>query len=386
MLRNTIRQQGWPLIIGLYCFEGAARGLLLAIVPLRLLAQFGTLHNVTFFYVGSAVFALANSILVPWLIERFGVRRVLILSGGLIVVTAILIASDTLLGVGIGLVGRTLALACMDIPLLAVIMSRIPRQSLGTFEPVRVFAQGLFITVAPWAGFKMYEHFVWLPFAASLFCGLLFMLASGAVPASVTVKRPMRVRKLASAARFFRQRRLVAAWVLAVIRSSFWQAFFIYASIFAVSCGWSTSASAAVVSFGLATLVFVPMWGKMGRTFGARPVLLIAYAMGGLCLVGTAISGLKAPFVAPLFLLAATFFASMIDGIGNVLFLRAVRTFERPAMAGVYMTYRDIAQFLTIALFALILTFVSFPIALLTIAAAFFAASYLSSLVHPRIR
>jgi uncharacterized membrane protein YdjX (TVP38/TMEM64 family) len=55
-------------------------------------------------------------------------------------------------------------------------------------------------------------------------------------------------------------------------------------------------------------------------------------------------------------------------------------------MAGVYSTYRDVAQFLTVVLFALILWFVALPVALLTIAAAFLFASWLASLVHPRIR
>jgi hypothetical protein len=386
MPSDTKWQQSWLLVIGLYCLEGSTRGLLMAIVPLSLLAQFGTVQHVTYFYIGSAIVGLGNSVLVPWLTGKIGSKGVLALSGSLTAVTAAMIASDTVLGVGIGLIGRPLALACMDIPLLAVIMTVVPRRSLGSFEPYRIFAQGACITIAPWIGYRLFELAAWLPFAASFAGGVLFVLVSRYVPAPVGGERPPSIRGAASLARFFEQKRLVAAWLLAVIRSSFWQALFIYASIFAVSCGWSSSAAATLLSFAMATLVFVPLWGRLGRAFGARPVLVIAYGFGAIFLVAASVTGLTAPFIAPLFLLAAAFFASVIDGVGNVLFLRASRSFERAAMAGVYSTYRDVAQFLTVVLFALILWFVALPVALLTIAAAFLFASWLASLVHPRIR
>ncbi|MGE0750545.1 MAG: MFS transporter [Variibacter sp.] len=377
----------WLVIIGLSCLEASSRGLLLAIVPIQLLAQFGTLQGVTYFYAAVAIFALGNSILVPGIIERYGIRNVVTLSGIFTATSAVLIAFGTLAGVSAGLIVRAVALACLDIPLLALIMATVPRNTLGTFEPVRVFFQGICLAAAPWIGFQLYERVAgWLPFALAVVGGLLFIAISRKLP-QLKVE-PGRTRGQGGRAfkRFFQQPRLVSAWLLAIIRSSFWQVYYIYSAIFAVSRGWGAPAAAALLSLGLGTLLFVPIWGRMGRSLGARSVLVTAYLCGGLSLICAAASAMWAPYTGPFFLLGAAFFASMVDGVGNVLFLRATRPLERPRMAGIYMTYRDIAQFAPIVIFALVLSLFQFSTALLVLAAAFITAAWLSLLIHPRIR
>jgi ACDE family multidrug resistance protein len=375
-------------IIALFCLESVSRGLLLAIVPLRLLSQFGTIERVTYFYAFVAIFALGNSILVPWIINKVGIRAVVVAAGCFISLSAALLATDTFFGVTIGLICRILELACMEIPLFALLMARISRHSLGTFEPIRVFFQGVCISAFPWIGFKLYDQFSpFLPFAISTIGGIIFvilaltMLPQGRSDAPL---RPLQPRN--TIARFFQQPRLLSAWLLAVIRSSFWSVYFIYAPIFAVSCGWSTSAGAAILSLGLVTLLFVPIWGRLGRKFGVRPVLFIGYAMGGFFLIFAALAWILMPFAAPVFLFGAAFCGSVIDGVGNVPFMRATRPHERTSMTGIYMTYRDLAQFAPIALFTLILSFSQFSSALIAIAVVFFFGAYLALLIHPRIR
>ena len=108
--------------------------------------------------------------------------------------------------------------------------------------------------------------------------------------------------------------------------------------------------------------------------------------LGGLFLAFTAIGALWSPMIAPALLLSAAFAAAMLDGSGNVPFLRATRPHERAAMAGIYMTYRDISQFAPIAIFSLILSFSQLASAFIFSAASFLVAGRLAQSIHPRLR
>jgi len=55
-------------------------------------------------------------------------------------------------------------------------------------------------------------------------------------------------------------------------------------------------------------------------------------------------------------------------------------------MAGIYMTYRDVSQFVPVAVFSLILTVAELTTAFLAFAAVLFGAAWLSRLIHPRLR
>jgi hypothetical protein len=99
--------------------------------------------------------------------------------------------------------------------------------------------------------------------------------------------------------------------------------FYTYAPVFSVVCGWSPSQGAAVLSLGNSSTFLVPLWGKLSRRFGARALLTGGYLLGGVFLLFTAIGALWSPEIAPLLLLAAAFAAAILDGSGNVPFLRA---------------------------------------------------------------
>ena len=61
------------------------------------------------------------------------------------------------------------------------------------------------------------------------------------------------------------------------------------------------------------------------------------------------------PWVAIALLWVAALTATMVDGAGNVPFLRAVHPFERSEMTSVFMTFRYATSLLTPALFAIVL-------------------------------
>lgn len=378
------------LVTLFFCAETFSRGLLLAIVPLGLLANLGSTQRVTIFYAAVSIFGLANSILVPTLLRYLGVRLVVAVAGIATTVAATLLVTETLTGTALGLIVRVFATSCIDISMMAFIMDRIPRHRLGAFEPVRIFFQGSCIALAPWLGFQLHAHVsLQTPYLVSAAGGMIMLcLALAALPtqrldtkAVVLSRRPV-----ATVRRFFSQPRLRLAWILAVIRSSFWVVFYIYSPIFSVICGWTPSAGAAVLSLGSATLFFVPIWGRLARTLGTRRVLVAGYTLTGIGLVLTGAAAYGAPNIGPILLLCAALGASIIDGTGNIPFLRATRPHERPAMAGIYMTYRDVSQFVPVAAYTLILTVFQLGATFVVSAAALFTAAKLSKLIHPRLR
>jgi MFS family permease len=374
------------LITLFFCVETLSRGLLLALIPIKLLEYFGNVQQVTFLYATVAVFGLGNSVFVPWLVRKLGVRMVIALAGVLISCAAILLATENILYVAFGLVIRIIAGACVEVPLTAYIMDRIPRHRLGAFEPWRLFFQASCIAFTPWLGIQLYSQAdARIPFALVGICGIV-MLGLALAARSALQESRTDVRYAAWAAvRFFRQPRLRLAWILAVIRASFWAIFNVYAPIFSLLCGWTPSAAAAAVSAGQGSLFLVGIWGRLARRFGARKMLMIGYFLAGLSLLATAATGVWAPSVAPFVFIATAFSASLIDGPGNVPFLRSTRPHERYDMAGVFMTYRDISQCAPVVMFSLILIFSPLTTTFAAYALVLFGAARLSRLLHPRL-
>jgi MFS family permease len=377
------------VIISVFCAEIFSRALLLAIIPLKVLDRLGTMQGVALFYAAVAVFGLGNSILVPTLLGRLGSRMMLAAAGFLIAFGVLLLGTGTLPGMAVGLTIRVFAQSCVEISMMTYMMARIPRGQLGRFEPIRIFFQGAALAISPWLGFHLKDELApSSPFLISAAAGgIILSIALIAVPSfrpdlKARFGRSPRERFR----RFFSQPRLRLAWWLALVRSSFWVIFYTYAPVFSVVCGWSPSQGAAVLSFGNSSTFLVPLWGKLSRRFGARALLTGGYLLGGLFLLFTAIGALWSPEIAPLLLLAAAFAAAILDGSGNVPFLRATHPHERGAMTGIYMTYRDVSQFAPIAIFSVILSVSHLASAFAITAASFVFAGQLARSIHPRLR
>ena len=67
------------------------------------------------------------------------------------------------------------------------------------------------------------------------------------------------------------------------------------------------------------------------------------------------------PWLGAVPLLTAAFGVEMLDGAGNLLFLRAVHPYERAEMTTVFASYRDIAQFGPPAVCAVLLSVLTLP-------------------------
>ena len=141
--------------------------------------------------------------------------------------------------------------------------------------------------------------------------------------------------------RFIAQPRLVLAWVLALGRNGWWVMNFIYTPIYVAGAGYRPEIGGALVSLGLAPMLLVRVWGRIGQIMGTRNLLSVGYGLTGLASLAAAVAAVAGLSLLCMALICfAAFCATMIDGAGNVPFLRAVRHYERAAMTSVFMTFR----------------------------------------------
>jgi len=109
-------------------------------------------------------------------------------------------------------------------------------------------------------------------------------------------------------------------------------------------------------------MLLVRVWGRIGQAIGTRNLLTIGYGFTGvLSLAAAAAAAAGAPLACMVLLCFAAFSATVIDGAGNVPFLRAVRFHERAAMTSVFMTFRHVGSLVMPGVLALVLWVLPLP-------------------------
>ena len=339
--------------LALFTLDVSCRALLLTIVPQQAYQLLGSAQLVTLVYLGASVGGLAASLAVPMALSRWSRRRVMtvsILANGL---CCILLASGRLDGLVAALVLQTLATSTMEIVVNLYLLERVARRELNTFEPRRMLLAGVSFVAGPWLGVALHnrvaEGLTYLVVGLLLTIHLLYflLLTAGGYPgpssrqSSPAAASP--VAPLDFVRRFAVQPRLVLAWFLAIGRYGWWFMYFVYTPILVARSGYGPETAGMLVSIGQLPMLAVGAWAMLGRRYGLRRLLVFGYAACGLATlaVGT-ITGW--PIMAMACICLAALFASMIDGGGNVPFLRAVRPLERSEMTSVYMTFRHVGS------------------------------------------
>ncbi|MBI4183024.1 MAG: MFS transporter [Proteobacteria bacterium] len=354
-----------PVFAALFMLTALPRSILVAVVPLSAHAVLGDAQKVSVLYFAVSLAGVAASLSIPALVRRFRRRWVFSLGAALAVAAAVLLSVRSAPFLAAGLAAQVYGTACIEITLSLYIMDQVPRREFGTFEPMRVLFAVIGLAVGPWLGVYLETRMAaWLPFAlsaagAGVMFGYFWFLRLTEHPAVPTATRAA-PHPLKFLHRFFVQPRLRLAWVLAVGRSSWWSLFYIYAPIYAVTAGLGEEVGGAIVSGGLLMLLIVPFWGWLGRRYGVRWVLIVGYAASGAATLAVAAAA-GVPWLGAALLVCAACGTGVIDGAGNVPFLRAVRWFERPEMSTVYATYRDVAQLAPPGVFSVLLKLFDLP-------------------------
>ncbi len=338
------------------------RGLLVTVIPLSANEVLGSAQQVSLLYFVASFFGILGTFASPWGVHILRRRWVFTLGTLLSIVGAMVLSqADGLPLLLVGMAAFILAVAMIDVTFNLYLLDHIPRDELGGFEPVRMFAMAVPWSITPWLGVTLRANLAdWAPFAlASLFAGLLlaffwYLRLTDDPAVAPLKKRPP--SPLKNIVRFFRQPRLLLAWVLSVGRASWWVMFFVYGPIYAVNSGLSEEAAGIIASVGAGTLYAVPLWSWVGRRLGLRQLLTLGYLASAAftCLL---LLDVGLPLVTAALLIASALATGIIDAAGNLPFLRAVHHYERAEMTSVFATYRDIAQLVPPGVFAVLLTF-----------------------------
>lgn len=346
-------------VASLFALDSLSRALLVTVVPLQAVALLGGAQPVSVLYFAVGAVGLCGSFAVPWLVHHIP-RRFVLTIGSLSMSAAIAAMSmQSVPGIVVGLCLQALASACIEVSLNLYMMDHVPRREFNRFEPLRIFMAGGVWMVAPALGVYLAAALAgWAPFAVAAAAALTLLgyfwflrLTDPATmpPASSSPPNPLRYLP-----RFVSQPRLRLAWTLAMGRNAWWAMFQIYTPIYAVAVGFDEVAAGLIVSAGFASILLVTVWGWFGRRYGLRYLLITGYLTAGIATFAVAFLA-EAPWLGVALLIGAAIGGSIIDGGGNVLFLRAVHPHERPQMTTVYITYRYVSQMAPPGVFALIL-------------------------------
>jgi MFS family permease len=141
--------------------------------------------------------------------------------------------------------------------------------------------------------------------------------------------------------------------------------YFVYTPIWVAQSGYGPEAGGLLVSAGQLPMLAVRAWAALGQRYGLRRLLALGYAGCGIATlaVGTMMGW---PIVAMACICLAALFATMIDGAGNVPFLRAVRPLERSEMTAVFMTFRQVGSLAPTAVYFGVLMFAPLPFVYIT--------------------
>lgn len=334
--------------VGLFVLDATCRALLMTLVPLQLNHLLGNAQLVSIAYTAAGLAALVGVLAMPAVIRVIR-RRGAVTMGALFYVGAVALyatgrAPTAMLGLGL----QVLASACLEISLSLYVLDHVPRRELNRFEPLRLVWAGLSFVFGPWLGVTLAARispnltYALVAVAAAALLGYFWFLRITEDPV-VSHRGAPPANPLRFLPRFLRQPRLRLAWGLALGRTSFWVMFFVYAPIFVTQQGYSEETAGLVVSFSTAALFLVPLWARIGRRYGLRALLLMGYGFTGIACLAVW-PAMAVPMLATGFVVLAGLVASMIDGAGNVPFLRAVHPYERGEMTAVFTTYRQTAQ------------------------------------------
>ncbi len=356
----------------LFTLEATCRALLVSLIPLRAHGLLGDAQSVSLVYFAVSGIGLAVSLGVPALVHIIRRRWVVSIGATFYMLSAALFSIGTLPALVAGMACQIAGTACLEIALNLYLMDHVPRQDMGRFEPRRLlFAGGMFI-IGPWLGVYLANNVTsWATYAivgtagATLLVYFWFLRITDNPSVTQRLRRPP--NPLTFLPRYFTQPRLLLAWLIAIGRTSWWMMFFIYSPILITNLGFGQETAAAVVSIGTCAMLLVPLWGRIGRTKGIRYLLTLGFVLTAIATLGAVGAGLLGMSWGVLIMIAAAgFCASLMDGAGNIPFLRAVHPYERGEMTAVYVTFRYAANIATPGLFAVVLSVFTLPAVFVT--------------------
>ena len=377
--------QGFAVLAGL---EAVVRGMLISVFPLIMYQALGGAKLVSAAYFAVGLVSLSSGLMVPWLI-RYVPRRWVYTCGALFYVLGAILASY---GGSFGAIGaltsNTVATVSTFVCFNAYVLDHVARVRLGKMETSRMFYSAIGWTFGPLTGVTLYSWWHPAPFIVSA-CAAMVMLAvfwymrlgNGKLITRATAPPP---NPLAFLGRFFRQPRLVAGWLFAVIRSCGWWVYIVYLPIYAIQSGLSPQLGGWVASLTNASLFTAPLMLLWVRRRPLRQSVLTGFGIAGILFISATVFAGVPPLAVAL-LVTASVFLILLDICGGLPFLMAVKPSERTEMSAIYSSFRDVSGIATPGMAWLVLLI--FPVSGIFAAGgvAMFIAFAIATRLHPRL-
>ena len=374
----------------LFTLEPLYRSIIVTVVPLMALDRFGSAKEVSIFFFVLGILGVGMSLSVPWLVSRLTRRGTFALGVVTGVASMLLFVHDELWSFCAGMALHLFAASCIDVTLNLYLMQHVRRQDFGRYEPVRMFFLAFSWSVGPFLG--VYLRNTVNP-AAPFLVGAVVVLLLGAYffylrfsdnpvlgNKRVAVTNPIRYLP-----RFFMQPRMTLVYLLSAMRSGWWTMYFIYVPIFCVTAGLGETMGGALVSLATSFVMATPLLRGTIQRYGIRRVLLAGYAGAGLVTIGIGAS-MGEPYLAVTLVLLAALFAVLCDSVGNTLFYRAVRSWERSEMATVFGSYRSVSSLAFPGVYSGVLAIFLLPAVFVLTGFGMLATSLMTRFIPARMR
>ncbi|MES2844759.1 MAG: MFS transporter [Pseudomonadota bacterium] len=343
----TPRIENFALLAGI---EASVRGTLISAMPLTVYHALGSAEATSSAYFMAGIVALIWGLMVPWA-TRHVPRRWMYTTGCLLYLIGMALAvAATPWTVPLSLMCLAMATATCFVCFNAYVLDYITRSDLGKSQSTQmVYAAG------PWAIGPMlgvWLHDLWAPapflLAGTFACALLvtfWVLRLGNGKQITRAKGPA-LNPLAYLGRFFRQPRLIAGWMFAVLRSCGWWVYVVYLPIFCIENGLGDKVGGVALSLSNAFLFISPVMLRYVRRATVRVAVRVAFGACGALFLASALSA-PWPWGTVVFMMGAAFFLVLLDVVGGLPFLMAVKPSERTEMSAVYSSFRDVSGILT---------------------------------------
>ena len=374
----------------LFTLEPLYRSIIVTVVPLMALERFGSAKNVSIFFFVFGIVGVGMSLAVPWLVRHLSRRGTFWLGVGTGVASMLLFIHNELWSFCAGMALHLFAASCIDVTLNLYWMEHVRRRDFGRVEPVRMFFLAFSWSIGPFLG--VYLRNTIDPAAPFLVGTLVIILLGGFFlyrrlsesPATGGQRDPV-TNPLRYLPRFFSQPRMTLVYLLCAMRSGWWTMYFIYVPIFCVTAGLGETMGGALVSLAVSFVMTTPLLRSTIQRYGIRRVLWVGYAGAGSVTIGIG-AFIGIPNVAVILILMAALFAVLCDSVGNTLFYRAVRFYERSAMATVFMSYRPISALAFPGVYSGVLAIFPLPAVFILTGAGMLATSLMTRFIPARMR
>ena len=389
-LLGSLSRPTLPAFSILFTLEPLSRSIIVAVVPLVALEKFGTAQNVSLFYFVLGSFGVAMSLAVPWLVSRLTRRGTL----GLGIVTGMTAMAFFIHGeiwsLCLGMAMHLFAAACIDVSLNLYLMDHVRRQDFGRYEPIRMFFLAFSWAVGPFLGVVLRNS---IDPAAPFIFGIVVLSTLGSYffylrftdnPAVSSLRKPV-TNPFKYLPRFFSQPRLLLVYLLSLARSGWWAMYFIYVPIYCVTSGLGETVGGALVSLATAFVMMTPLLRSSIQKYGIARILMLGYFGTGVMTIVLG-SSMSWPYVSIGLILFSGLVAVLCDSVGNTLFFRAVRPFERSEMSTVFGSYRSVSGLVFPGIYSGVLIFFPLPGVFIVTGLCMFSAGFLTRFIPKRMR